>query len=793
MTMKKTRLLSLFIALTMLLSAACFPASAEGAKYTTEETKEGWIKVTQDGGPTLGYSPDSGVTLLEDDGYAFKDLNKNGSLDVYEDWRLDADTRAADLVAQMSMDEKLPLMLLKEYDMEYSKGEIDTVTWELDNGMRALCVPFDLGSVRYAIKYVNGIQAYTEALAYGIPVEICAETGLGLASEWPGHLALAATFDPSIAAEYAEAMSEEYRALGISGMMAPQTDLATEPRWSRITGTFGEDPQLATDIVTAYVNALQSTYDDEGNDLGWGSESIITQVKHFPGDGAAEGGREAHSSTGAYNVYPGDNFYTHLLPFQGTLELPGKTGSAAGVMPSYSIAIDEDGEPYDDEAVASGFSYFKLTEVLREEMGFDGVITSDFVITQDGGRVWGTEDLTVAERKLLSIEAGMDRFGGESDVEGMKAAYDLGVAKYGEEAMNERIDASVFRLMRNVFRVGLFENAYTEEEYIDEVVKTDEKTAAGYAAMQKSVVMLKNSAGLIKSRDEKPTVYIPMVFTAGTAGSESSAGTAASASLPVDQRTASKYFNVVTDTIADVYTGPADADGNPTMAEADIIRASADEIAACDFTLVFVSSPSSDGYDSTTGKYIPISLQYGEYVADSEYVRDPSLGGDEVEIVIESPYGAQTTYETENRSYYGEKAVVSNASDLDQIKYAASVSDNVIVVIAASKPMVFNEFEADVEGIVMYFSGGNIGGTDDSMISAVLDIVSGKVEPSGLLPLQMPANMETVEAQYEDVPRDMECHVDSEGNVYDFAYGMDWDGVIDDERVQKYSVEPLEG
>ena len=359
--------------------------------------------------------------------------------------------------------------------------------------------------------------------------------------------------------------------------------------------------------------------------------------------------------------------------------------------------------------------------------------------------------------------------------------------------MNERIDASVFRLMRNVFRVGLFENAYVEDAYIDEVVKTDEKVAAGYAAIQKSVVMLKNSAGLIKAREDKPTVYIPMEYTPATAGGASSSGSAASAGLPIDQRTASKYFNIVTDTVADVYTGPADADGNPTLVEADIIRASAEEIAKCDFTLVFVSSPSSDGYDSATGKYIPISLQYGEYVADSEYVRDPSLGGAEIEIVIESPYGAQTAYETENRSYYGEKAVVSNADDLDKIKYAASVSENVIVAIGASKPMVFNEFEADVEGIVMYFGGGNIGGTDDSMIKAVLEVIAGKYEPSGLLPLQMPANMEEVEKQYEDVPRDMECHVDSEGNVYDFAYGMNWDGVINDERVEKYSVEPLEG
>lgn len=798
---KKAAAVTLSMAMAVSGVAPVFADSelTSGEKYSQEATKEGWIKVTNEGGPTLGYSQESGVSIIEEDGYAFKDLNQNGSLDPYEDWRLDADTRAENLTSQMTTEEKLPLMLLKEYDLEYNKGDIASVTEELDSGMRAICTPFSLLKNEYFADYVNGIQAYVEGSLYGIPVEIDAEEGTDLASEWPNHLALAATFDPQLAADFAEAMSEEYRALGITGMMAPQTDLATEPRWSRITGTFGEDPQLASDMVQAYVNALQSTYDEDGNDLGWGEDSIIPQVKHFPGDGAAEGGREAHSFDGKYNVYPGDNLATHLLPFAAALDLPGATESAVGVMPSYSIAIDEDGEPYDDDAVASGFSYFKLTETLREEMGFDGVISSDFVITGEAGdngmapRSWGVEDLSVEEQKLMAIDAGVDRFGGESDVEGLKAAYELGVQEYGQEYMDERINGSAFRLLRNYFRAGLFENVYVEESNMEAVVNTEEKQAAGYEAMQKGIVMLKNSGNLIKeSNGEKATVYIPMVYTEASVSLYGS--TEAGWSLPVDAGLAGEYFNVVTDTIADTLTGPADEDGNATVAYEDIVRASDEEIAACDYALVIVSSPSSSGYDSETGEYIPISLQYGEYVADGENVREESLGGDTVEVVIESPYGAQTVEETENRSYYGKTAQVSNASDLDTILYAAERCENVVVAVNASKPMVFAEFENQVDAIVVNFNNASsMGIASNKPTSALFDIISGQVEPSGLLPLQMPANMDTVEAQYEDVPRDMECHVDSEGNTYDFAFGMNWSGVISDERVATYSVEPLVG
>ena len=197
-------------------------------------------------------------------------------------------------------------------------------------------------------------------------------------TKWPGNLGIAATFDPEIAAQYGETLSKEWRALGISMKVGPQIDLATEPRWNRIDATFGEDPQLAMDMTRAMINAWQSTYDEEGNDLGWGKDSVNTQIKHLWAEGAAEAGREAHTPDGAYNVYPGGNQWTHLLPYLATLDLPGLTEETAAAMTNFSVAVDANGDSIGGDRVATSFNEWKLNEVWRKMNNWDGYILNDF-------------------------------------------------------------------------------------------------------------------------------------------------------------------------------------------------------------------------------------------------------------------------------------------------------------------------------------------------------------------------------------------------------------------------------
>ncbi len=294
-------------------------------------------------------------------------------------------------------------------------------------------------------------------------------------------------------------------------------------------------------------------------------------------------------------------------------------------------------------------------------------------------------------------------------------------------------------------------------------------------------------------------MYIPRVYLAATTGRQASPATANPAFNP---EAAGEYFNVVTDALAAKLTGPADEKGNRTLSPNDIIRASAAEIARCDFALVRITSPQNGnptymgfGGVTTDGKeytYLPISLQYRPYTANSEFVRKESIGGDMIEVTETSPdgYGDMKTLKKENRSYFGKTAIIRNESDLDLVLNAASAAKKVIVALNVSNPMVFREFESKVDAILVGFGGDRSAWLPDK---AFLEIIAGQVEPSGLLPLQMPANMETVEAQFEDVPRDMKCHADSDGNTYDFAFGLNWSGVIKDDRTAKYDVPPIVG
>jgi beta-glucosidase len=355
------------------------------------------------------------------------------------------------------------------------------------------------------------------------------------------------------------------------------------------------------------------------------------------------------------------------------------------------------------------------------------------------GKSWGAENLTVAQRHYKIIMAGVDQFGGNNAKGPVIEAYNIGVEENGEEFMRKRFEESAVRLLRNIFRVGLFENPYLDTEKTKNTVGNPDFMKAGYDAQLKSVVMLKNSSGTLPLKKQMK-VYIPKKYTpAGRNwfGEE----TPERWIDPVNMNIVSKYFTVVQE--------PADAD----------------------FALVSISSPSGgSGYslDDLKAKgngYVPIPLQYGKYKA--EYARDPSIAGG-------SPFENFT-----NRSYKGKTVTAQNSYDMKMVNEtrARMGKKPVVVVIDVSNPMVFSEIEKNASAILIHF------GVQDQ---ALLDLLTGESEPSGLLPFQMPADMLTVEKQYEDVPRDMTCYTDSDGNRYDFGFGLNWKGVINDTRTQKY-------
>jgi len=739
--------------------------------------------VTNQNGPALGYSSKSGVKIIQVNGLSFKDLNKNGELDKYEDWRLAVDDRAKDLASKLSIDQIAGLMLYSKHQAipasatGFMAGTYDGKSFSesganasdlsdqqkdfliKDNVLHVLIT--SVRSPEIAARWNNNAQSLVEGSGLGIPAnnssdprhgtianaEYNAGAG-GAISMWPGSLGLAATFNPTLVENFGRIAATEYRALGIATALSPQVDLATDPRWYRASGTFGEDPRLSTDIGRAYIDGFQTSRGNKEISGGWGFGSVNAMVKHWPGGGSGEGGRDAHYGYGKYAVYPGNNFESHCIPFtEGAFKLKGKTKMASAVMPYYTISFDQDKK--DKENVGNAYNRYIINDLLREKYKYDGVVCTDWNVTADAtsvdvfltGKPWGVEKLSVAERHYKILMAGVDQFGGNNDAAPVKEAYALGVKEHGEKFMRNRFEQSAIRLLKNIFRVGLFENPYLPEKDSKSIVGNAEFMTAGYDAQLKSIVMIKNKNKTLPLQ-KNTMVYIPKRFT--PAGRNFlGAPIAEKLDYPVNMEIVKKYFRVT--------DNPAEAD--------------------C--ALVFINSPNTGGgYNSEEAKgggtgYSPISLQYGEYTAAN--TRDTSIaGGDPLEKFT-------------NRSYKNKTVKAVNITDLDMVtKTAAEMKGKpVIVSVNMSNPTVFEEFEKYAHAIVVNFGVQG---------QAILDIISGNVEPSGLLPFQMPADMTTVEAQYEDVPHDMKSYVDDQGNKYDFAFGLNWKGMIIDARTKKYKM-----
>lgn len=742
-----------------------------------------------DDGPTLCVSEASGKGFIEREGLMFKDLAGDGILYPYEDWRLPCQERAEDLANRLNVEQMLGLMLHTPQQMlpGYSTPYLGMATYDGKNFQETegavpvyaltdqqkeyvkddfirhylLSVTPD---AQASAMWVNQMQEAAEAAPFGVPVNIstdprhgCVATDEfnsgagGKISHWPENIGMAATFDAELERKYAGIVAKEYRAMGFTTALSPQIDIATEPRWGRFSGSYGESSQLAADMARAYCDGLQTTAGGVRSTDGWGNESVIAMAKHWPGAGAVEAGREAHFPCGKYAVYPGGNFEDHMKSFlEGAFDLKEGTRRAAAVMPSYIIATGQDKENGEDVGIA--YNKYLITTLLRERYGYDELVCTDWGLTGEmgpmdlmiGAKSWGVENLSPAEQSLKIIEAGCDQFGGEYDIAQLKEAYALGEKKHGEEYMETRIRTSAVRILRNMFRLGLFENPYVDAKHANELVGTAAYCEAGFEAQVKSVIMLKNRKNVLPLA-AKTKVYVPKQYSPAAMNWMRMMDPEVN-EVPVARDVLQKYFTVV---------------DTPGEAEA---------------ALVFMRMPKNtrvgmdSGYSAADKEnggngYVPITRQYRPYTA--KFAREESLaGGDPRE-------------DFENRRYK-EKTVTSyQEADLDALLETKKAMGEkpVIACISSDGPMVVSEFEAKADGILMGFG---------VTYEAFLQLVCGKAEPYGLLPFQMPANMRTVEEQCEDKPFDMECHVDSEGNVYDFAYGMDWGGVIKDGRVQKY-------
>ena len=450
----------------------------------------------------LYFSQFENVQTIYKDDYLFRDLNKNQQLDIYEDARVSIELRVNDVLSQMTIEEKVGLMFHPPFTVNPGigmriyeiliRGNQFTESHIIKKNINHFNLYGNPDPVKLA-KRINQLQNYAARSRLGIPLTISSdpihevERGGGIASfsvqgfsKWPSQLGLAATRDVELVKKFADIARQEYLAVGIRTALHPMADLATDPRWARNFGTFGSDSKLSTSLTLAYMDGFQ------GENIN--SQSVLTMVKHFPGGGPQENGLDAHLMSGENQVYPGKMFDYHLEPF-----IEAINNNLKVIMPYYGIAVDQS-----NENIAIGFNRYLLNDLLREKLNYDGVICSDWGIIT--GRHWGVTNLTIPERYIKAINAGIDQFGGEMHPE-------IVVQLVRENKIDEsRIDRSARRILKNKFELGLFDDPFVDIVSVDKLINTQITQKLALDAQRKSIVMLKNSNLLPLTEETK--IYV---------------------------------------------------------------------------------------------------------------------------------------------------------------------------------------------------------------------------------------------------------------------------------------------
>ncbi|KKK39850.1 glycoside hydrolase [Mesobacillus campisalis] len=689
--------------------------------------------------------------IIEVDGLKFKDLNNDGKLDPYEDWRLSPKERAENLVSLMNLDEKVGMMLINTRPMGLSqkdkektshngvldeaiveKGEtifalekVYGTTHTIENMKLRHFILRDNWSPAEMAEWVNKMNEVAEGTRLGIPVLIASNSrnentefifgmndAAGIFSTWPGTLGLAAAAkgdiknggDASLISQFAEIAHDEWEATGIRKGYMYMADVVTDPRWQRTYGTFGEDPEFVSDVIGRIIDGFQ------GKEFG--KHSIAMTTKHFPGGGARENGFDPHYAEGKWNLYPtpGSLEKYHLPPFRAAVE-----HGTSSMMPYYSIpsikksVVQEfEGEDIPFEEVGFTFNHYFINTILREKLGFKGYINSDSGITSK--MAWGVEHLSEAERFSKAVNAGTDLVADTNDIKNLKTAIENGWIS------EKRINEANVRLLTEMFELGLFDDrTYVSPEHAAEVVNTQAHWEAAYEAHKKSVTVLKNSNETLPLTAEKldgKKVYIE-VFHKETERAESYTKDARKACEELGQFTLTENHE-----------------------EADV-------------AILFLH-PKSGAYFNATPGLLELEI--------CENKTNTALDG--------------TTYDETTLTGIGHLKEVADSVHARGGKVIMSV--NVIL------PWILGNAEPLADVLIAGY---------DTYYKAQLEVIAGNFKPVGVLPLTLPASEEVIAVNENgdcvspnDVPgydKDkympeglQYAYKDSDGNVYKLGHGL---------------------
>lgn len=489
--------------------------------------------------------PDIGVTtcgVIVRDGLYFKDMDNSGELAPYKDWRLSPEERAKDMVAHLRLDQQAGLVLNTLFNTPVAptraaatgadgKLEMSKIFKRHDpdekprpSPLPGMAMIFDdtdvtdrhitAGVYRGDMRCEAGMVALyhnagTQMLEYeackgGVAIPYSLHTN-PINIGYPDSLGIGAAVlgdgNADFVYEMADTDRKMMKAEGLHIMYGPQVDVATDPRWPRTNGTYGERTDVTSDITEALIKGYQN------GDDGLNEGSVVLTVKHFPGDAPSENGFEPHVPIGQWRIYrtPGSMEKYHLPPFQRAFD-----HKASSIMPDYSrIAADGRavpqtyrGEVTSTEAVPSAYSKELLTDLARNKMGFDGYINSDSGITTV--QIYGVEDLTVPQRYAKAISAGTDVIGGNTDPENIIKAVEDGLLPKAD------LDRASYNRLLSLFRTKRVDNPYLDPDQADQARQDnfDGARKKAYEANQKAVVLVKNHGGVLPLAKEKKVCIV---------------------------------------------------------------------------------------------------------------------------------------------------------------------------------------------------------------------------------------------------------------------------------------------
>jgi beta-glucosidase len=456
---------------------------------------------------------------------AYRDLNKNGKMDVYEDRSQPIEKRIDDVLKQMTLEEKAGMMFINGARVNddgsiqdkpatgmfaFAPNALKLVSEKKMNHFNLWAVP----SPDALAKWYNAMQKYIEdSTRLGIPITIASDPRNHFSSsifamsavsfsQWCEALGFAAIGDEKLTRQFADISRQEYVAVGIRESLHPQIDLATEPRWPRISGTFGEDAKLSAKMAKAYILGYQG--------VKLGPTSVATMTKHFSGGGPQKEGLDPHFPFQKGQVYPGNNFNYHMIPFEAAFEV-----HTAAIMPYYGIPVGQTSED-----VAMAFNKDIITGLLRKKYKYDGVVCTDWGLISDTkmgpvvwpARAWGVEKLSEEERVKKVIDAGVDQFGGESCAEHV-----VKLVKDGK-LTEARINESIKRLLRQKFQLGLFDDPFVDESKVDKVFTNAEFKKLAEESQRRAMTLLKNDNNVLPLKQNGLKIYVKNINPQVAAG-----------------------------------------------------------------------------------------------------------------------------------------------------------------------------------------------------------------------------------------------------------------------------------